>query len=220
MNILIIEDEPAAAKRLRKLLPAVDPAIQVAALIVGGTVAAASHAFKAGSRVLINTSPEPFSNWGASVAEDLSVIAGLWTALNHPWLFLALLLVFLLLVAWLLPKILRAIRQAGRALRRCALPVRGKRCGLRRLSGRPFLPIRLRLRALARRRRSAARGRQNGCNQRRKAPFSAFIARLFLLSALRGRLLTGASPRKQAKIEISEIHERIPKFRPHFTRPK
>jgi hypothetical protein len=93
-------------------------AAELAALLVGGGVATASHATKAGSRVLINTSPEPFSNWGASVAEDITVVAGLWTALNHPWLFVVLLLVFLLVVAWALPKILRAIRQVGRALRR------------------------------------------------------------------------------------------------------
>jgi hypothetical protein len=93
-------------------------AAELAALLVGGGVATASHATKAGSRVLINTSPEPFSNWGASVAEDVTVVAGLWTALNHPWLFIVLLVLFLALVAWLLPKILRAIRRAARALRR------------------------------------------------------------------------------------------------------
>lgn len=91
---------------------------ELVGLLLGGGVAAASHAAKAGTRVLINTSPEPFSNWGASVAEDASVIAGLWTALYHPWLFLALLVVFLLLVAWLLPRIWRAIKRAVHAVRR------------------------------------------------------------------------------------------------------
>ena len=87
-------------------------------LLLGGGVAAASHATKAGTRVLINTSPEPFSNWGASVAEDISVFAGLWAALNHPWLFIVLLVLFLLLAIWLLPKIWRAIRRAVHAVRR------------------------------------------------------------------------------------------------------
>ncbi len=96
----------------------IGPSAELVGLLVGGGVAATSHATKAGSRVLINTSPEPFSNWGASLAEDLSVIAGLWAALNHPWLFLALLLLFLVIVAWLLPKIWRAIRRAARALGR------------------------------------------------------------------------------------------------------
>lgn len=87
-------------------------------LLLGGGVATASHATKAGTRVMINTSPEPFSNWGASVAEDVSVVAGLWAALNHPWLFVALLVVFLLLAIWLLPKIWRAIKRAAHAVRR------------------------------------------------------------------------------------------------------
>lgn len=93
-------------------------AAELVSLLVGGGVATASHAAKASSRVLINTSPEPFSNWGASVAEDLSVVAGLWAALNHPWLFVVMLVVFLLIVAWLLPKIWRTIARAGRAVRR------------------------------------------------------------------------------------------------------
>jgi hypothetical protein len=91
---------------------------EFAALLLGGGVAATSHATKAGSRVIINSSPEPFSNWGASIAEDVSVFAGLWAALNHPWVFLVLLVVFLLLAIWLLPRIWRTIRSAGRTLRR------------------------------------------------------------------------------------------------------
>jgi hypothetical protein len=96
----------------------IGPAAEFAALLLGGGLATASHATKAGSRVAINTSPEPFSNFGASVAEDVSVVAGLWTALNHPWLFIVLLLVFLLLALWLLPKLWRMIRRAGVGMRR------------------------------------------------------------------------------------------------------
>jgi hypothetical protein len=91
---------------------------ELIALLLGGGVATASHATKAGTRVLINTSPEPFSNWGASVAEDLSVFAGLWVALNNPWLFVVLFIVFLLLAIWLLPRIWRAIKRAAHAVRR------------------------------------------------------------------------------------------------------
>lgn len=96
----------------------IGPAAEFAALLLGGGLATASHATKAGSRVVINTSPEPFSNIGASVAEDVSVLAGLWAALHYPWLFIALLVVFLLLAAWLLPRIWRASRNAGKTLRR------------------------------------------------------------------------------------------------------
>lgn len=85
------------------------PAAGIVAGILGGGLAATSHATKAGTRMLINTSPEPFSNWTASIMEDLMVFAGLWTALNHPFLFLGLLVAFLLAMVWLLPKIWRLI---------------------------------------------------------------------------------------------------------------
>ena len=63
---------------------------------------------------MINTSPEPFTNWGASILEDLAVFAGLWAALANPTLFMVALVAFLLLLAWLLPKILRGIGRVGR----------------------------------------------------------------------------------------------------------
>jgi len=84
---------------------------QLAAGLVGGTLATGTHATKAGSRVLINTSPEPVTNWFTSVGEDVAVVLGLWTALNNPVLFLALLAVFIVLMIWLLPKIWRGIRK-------------------------------------------------------------------------------------------------------------
>lgn len=84
---------------------------EFAAALLGGGLAAASHATKAGTRVLINTSPEPFTNWTASLIEDLGVVAGLLIALNHPALFLALLALFLLLLVWLLPKLWRGIKR-------------------------------------------------------------------------------------------------------------
>ena len=88
----------------------VTPALQIGAGLLGGTFATGSHFSKASSRVLINTSPEPFSNWGASLGEDVLVFAGLWAMLNHPWLFVALMIVFIVLVIWLLPKIWRLLR--------------------------------------------------------------------------------------------------------------
>lgn len=87
-------------------------------LILGGTLSAGSHFTKAGSRVLINTSPEPVSNWTASIAEDLLVIAGLWTALNHPVIFIILLIAFIALVIWLAPKIWRGVKKVCARIRR------------------------------------------------------------------------------------------------------
>jgi hypothetical protein len=102
---------PAGALLAAGAVGKTDPAIAVAAAILGGGLAAGTHATKAGTRVMINASPEPFSNWIASVAEDLIVIAGLWTALRHPLLFLLLLVGFILLMIWLLPKLWRGIKK-------------------------------------------------------------------------------------------------------------
>ena len=96
----------------------IGPAAELTALLLGGALSATSHATKAGSRVLINTSPEPVTNWIASITEDLVVIGGLWASLNHPWWFLAGLVLFLLLVAWLLPRIWRALKRIARAVGR------------------------------------------------------------------------------------------------------
>ena len=88
----------------------VDPAWTAAAGLLGGTLAAGAHATKAGSRALINTSPEPFSNWAASFSEEAVVAGGLLAAFFYPWLLFALLAVFLLAALWLMPKLWRGLR--------------------------------------------------------------------------------------------------------------
>jgi hypothetical protein len=102
---------PAGALLAANGMADVGVAAELAAALVGGGLAATSHAAKAGSRVMINTSPEPFTNWGASLAEDATVVAGLWTALHHPWVFLVGLLIFLLLMFWLLPRLWRGTKK-------------------------------------------------------------------------------------------------------------
>lgn len=101
---------PAGAALAAAAVGDVTPAVEVAAALVGGSLAAATHATKAGSRVLINTSPEPVSNWTASLTEDLIVLGGLWTALNSPIYFLIALAVFIVLMVWLLPKLWRGVK--------------------------------------------------------------------------------------------------------------
>ena len=86
------------------------PALMLAAGLLGGTLTAGTHAAKSGSRALINTSPEPFSNITASLGEDALVASGLYTAIYHPVLFLVLLGIFVILLIWLLPKLIRGIR--------------------------------------------------------------------------------------------------------------
>jgi len=101
---------PAGALLAAGALGEVEPALLLAAAITGGGISATSHAVKAGSRVLINTSPEPVSNWTASITEDFLAVGGLWLALNHPSVFVVLLVGFLALSIWLLPKLWRAIK--------------------------------------------------------------------------------------------------------------
>lgn len=102
---------PAGALLAAGAVGDVNPAVALTAAILGGGLAAGAHATKSGSRVIINTSPEPFTNWVASVGEDIVVILGLWTALHYPWLFIALMVVFIVLMIWLLPKIWRGIKK-------------------------------------------------------------------------------------------------------------
>lgn len=80
------------------------------ALLLGGVVSASTHAAKTGSRALINTSPEPFSNWFASIFEDVMVLIGLMLALFKPTVFLLWMAVFALFLIWLLPKLWRGLK--------------------------------------------------------------------------------------------------------------
>jgi hypothetical protein len=91
--------------------------LTVAAGLLGGTLTAGTHFTKAGGRAMVNTSPEPFSNWGISFAEDLSVIGAISLALHYPLVFLALLAIFIVVMIWLLPKLVRGVRLVFRALR-------------------------------------------------------------------------------------------------------
>jgi len=90
-------------------------AVAFAAALLGGTLAAGVHFTKAGTRAAINTSPEPFSNWSASLAEDAMVPAGLWLAVAHPAVFFVLLAVFLVVAALLARLIWRGLRRLLRA---------------------------------------------------------------------------------------------------------
>jgi uncharacterized membrane protein len=92
-----------------------DGQLGAGALAAGAGVALASHGLKAGSRALLNTSPEPASNWIASTAEDTVVVGGLALAMAHPWI--ALLLVVgasvtgALLVWWIWRALSRGVRR-------------------------------------------------------------------------------------------------------------
>jgi uncharacterized membrane protein len=95
---------PAGALLAAFAMGDVDPAFMVAAGLIGGTITAGTHFAKAGSRLAINTSPEPFSNWIASFGEEGLVLGGLWAMLASPLFFLCLLVAFLIFAGWLLTR--------------------------------------------------------------------------------------------------------------------
>jgi hypothetical protein len=98
---------PAGALLAYGAAGGLSPEVAVIAGLLGGILAAGTHVAKTGSRALINTSPEPFSNIAASLTEDVSVIGGLMLAIAHPIVFLCLLALFVGLLIWLLPKLVR-----------------------------------------------------------------------------------------------------------------
>jgi len=99
-----------------------DPGLALAAGLLGGLVAAGSHFTKAGSRALINASPEPVTNWAASFTEDALSLGALWLAIQYPLVAATLVAAFLLLALWLMPKLWRALKRLFGALRQAARP--------------------------------------------------------------------------------------------------
>ena len=108
---------PAGALLAAAAVAGGDPGMGIAAGILGGTVAAGSHITKASTRALINTSPEPLSNWTASFSEDALSIGAVWMALVFPLLLLAFLIIFFVLAIWLLPKIWRGLKRVLASIR-------------------------------------------------------------------------------------------------------
>jgi hypothetical protein len=102
---------PAGAVMAASAFAHFDPAVRAAALLAGGTLALGAHGTKASVRLAANASPEPFSNIFLSVLEDAFTVGLAVLAAFHPVVILAILFVFLLLLIWLTPKVLRAIRR-------------------------------------------------------------------------------------------------------------
>ena len=108
---------PAGAILAARSLGDMNPALELMALLAGGSVALVAHGTKATVRLAINASPEPFSNWTASIAEDVTVFGSLWLMFNHPIVMMGLVVLFIALVAWLAPKIYRLAKGGFQALR-------------------------------------------------------------------------------------------------------
>ena len=101
---------PAGAALAASVFGDSPPAWTLTAAILGGTLAAGSHFTKSGARMVINTSPEPFSNWAASFGEDMLVGVLLYLALAYPIAFFVVLALLVALTIWMLPKLVRSLR--------------------------------------------------------------------------------------------------------------
>jgi hypothetical protein len=107
---------PAGAALSAAAFGADSATVTTAAALLGGTLAATSHFAKATTRAAANTSPEPFSNIGLSLAGDAAVPAALWLAWAHPWAFFGVLALALALMGVLLWKLGHFLGQLLRRL--------------------------------------------------------------------------------------------------------
>ena len=96
------------------------------AAVVGGGTALASHAVKAGTRLAINTSPEPLSNIAASVSEDLAVLGVVWFAIVHPRAAAAIAAVLLAGGLLLLYAVAKLVRRGWRRWKTTGLRTAGQ----------------------------------------------------------------------------------------------
>jgi hypothetical protein len=87
------------------------PAVEGLAALLGGSLAAGSHFTKAGTRAMVNTSPEPFSNWILSISEDLFVVGLGFVALKYPVLAALIVIVAVVLMIAFATWIVRAVRR-------------------------------------------------------------------------------------------------------------
>lgn len=87
----------------------VSPESVVIALLCGG-VALSGHSTKAGLRLLVNHSPEPFSNVALSLIEDVLVVLGTYVAVQYPYLMLIIVVLFVGAFLWFAPKAFRLLR--------------------------------------------------------------------------------------------------------------
>lgn len=101
---------PAGALLAMGAINTSDPVIATIAALLGGSLTGMTHATKAGSRALINTSPEPVTNIAASFGEEGLLLGGGWLALMHPAVFIGVLCGFVLLMFWLLSKVWRGVK--------------------------------------------------------------------------------------------------------------
>ena len=99
-----------------------DPSTSFLIGLVSGGVALTGHASKAATRVAVNHSPEPFSNWALSFAEDVFVPVGLWVVVEHPLIAAFVIIAFLIVFAILARMIWKLFRSIFGRVRRAVAP--------------------------------------------------------------------------------------------------
>jgi hypothetical protein len=107
---------PAGAALAAGALGADSQAMGWIAALLGGGLAATSHAAKLTTRAAVNTSPEPFSNIAVSLFEDGFVIFMLWLAATHPVIFAIALVLTLVAAVLLMVVLVRFLRIVLRRL--------------------------------------------------------------------------------------------------------
>ena len=104
----------AAALLAYGLSDTLEPQLQIIAALAGGGIALTSHAAKASTRAAVNVSPEPFSNWFLSLAEDGLVFVVMWLIAAHPIVALLLVLFLVALSVTIVWKFSRFVRRVFR----------------------------------------------------------------------------------------------------------
>jgi hypothetical protein len=108
---------PAGAALAAAATSDVSPVVQIIALLVGGGLALSTHGTKATVRAAANVSPEPVTNWVLSFVEDAVAVGAVVLSVLHPVVILLVVAVFLVVFAWVVPKVLRRLRRMARAAR-------------------------------------------------------------------------------------------------------
>ena len=93
-----------------RALGTLDPAVEVIAALLAGSATLVVHSMKAGTRLVVNHSPEPFSNIALSIGEDAAVIGGLFLIKHDPVLALVVFTLLLTAIGYLGPKVFRAAK--------------------------------------------------------------------------------------------------------------
>ncbi len=87
-----------------------DPALEVIFVLLSGGLALTTHSGKAGTRLMVNHSPEPFSNTALSLGEDALAVSGSVLAVTHPFLMMGIAAGFVTVFLYFIPRLFRLLR--------------------------------------------------------------------------------------------------------------